>query len=87
MSYSLLDRAGYLGDLASGAGLEQYRAMAERLPALRAFLDTGQAEKDQLPAILMDLEQVPKLAHLKAMLEGGEAPFTINDGMIDEGEE
>lgn len=87
MSYMLLDRAGYIGDLASTAGLEQLRSRANGKPSFKSFLDTGTLDRENVEKVLSELERDPKLNYLRVLIEGGEAPFIISDGMAEEGVE
>jgi hypothetical protein len=81
MSYMLLDKVGYVGDLASARGLRQLYEAAAGRPAALKFIESGEIEsEDEKERLLSEVDGDPRWNHVRAMLSNGQAPFVITDG-------
>lgn len=86
MSYYLLDKTGYAGDVGTSKGMAELHEAAKRrmLQVVTKFLETGELLALDVKRAVDEMKGLPEFNGLRALVEDGQPPFTITDGVIDE---
>lgn len=88
MSLMLLDKDGNGGQLCTLRGLDELGTAAKGLKATNRFLEDGEIRDSKTQQeIETEIVGIKPLAQLGAMLRGGQAPWVLTDGVVDEGDE
>ena len=80
MSYWLEDSNGYLGDFASNTGVMIFHEDPETPPALKKFVEIGEAKQGLVNQMLKELEGVERLGYIHEMLSRAVPLVIITDG-------
>ena len=85
MSYWLEDARGkWLGDLATGTGLEEMSASGPA--ALRDFVDAGEADAALVKRLLGELPASARFGYIADIIRRGEPPIILTDGIVEDTE-
>lgn len=83
MTYMLLDKEEFLGDFASGGGIEEMVAQT-KFPKLREFVIAGKADTaEELEAIADEVRDDSAFGYIAEMLDKAQPPVILSDGVAD----
>jgi hypothetical protein len=85
MSYFLVDTEDYLGDLASGGGLETLTSQT-KFPSLKRFGEEGSADEALVKQVILEVQKDLEFGYIAEMLLKAKPPVTITDGIVEEEE-